>query len=99
VIARFEGSGKSRREFAAEAGVGLAIFHYWLYKLRRERRAAIVRKAGPEVRLVPVTVTAREVAQARLDILVGGVRLRVPVGADAGYVAQLAIALREGRSC
>ena len=25
-MARFEGSGRSRREFAAEAGVGLAIF-------------------------------------------------------------------------
>lgn len=98
-MGRFEVSGKSRREFAAEAGVGLAIFQYWLYKLRHERGTAVVRKGAAEVRLVPVTIRAREVAQARLDILVGGVRLRVPIGADARYVAQLAIALREGRSC
>ena len=26
LVARFEGAGKSRREFADEAGVGLAIF-------------------------------------------------------------------------
>jgi len=99
VVARFEGSGKSRREFAADAGVGLAIFQYWLYKLRREGGAAVVRKAAPEVRLVPVTVRAGKVAQARIDLLVSGVRLRVPVGADTRYIAQLANALREGRSC
>ena len=98
-MARFEGSGKSRREFAAEAGVGLAIFQYWLYKLRREREATAARRAAvPEVRLVPVTVTSRP-APARLEIRVAGVRLRVPVGTDAGYVARLAIALREGRAC
>jgi hypothetical protein len=101
VLARFEGSGRSRREFAAEAGVGLAIFQYWLYKLRRERGVKVVRKAAaaPEVRLVPVTVKAQPAAPARLEVHVAGVRLRVPVGADPGYVAQLAIALREGRSC
>jgi hypothetical protein len=100
LMARFEGSGKSRREFAADSGVGLAIFQYWLYKLRREREATVVRKAVvPEVRLVPVTVRARLAAPARLEIRVAGVRLRVPVGADPGYVARLATALREARTC
>ena len=100
MMARFEGSGKSRREFAAEAGVGLAIFQYWLYELRREREATVARSAtGPEVRLVPVTVKARPASPARLELRVAGVRLRVPVGADAGYVARLAIALREGPRC
>jgi hypothetical protein len=99
-MARFEVSGKSRKEFAADAGVGLAIFQYWLYKLRRERQTVGVRKApAAEVRLVPVTVSARRVAPARLDIRVAGVRLRVPVGADPSYVARLAAALREERAC
>jgi hypothetical protein len=99
-VARFEASGKSRREFAAEAGVGLAIFQYWLYKLRREREATGARRANaPEVRLVPVTVKARPASPARLEICVAGMRLRVPIGADAGYVAQLASALRAGRPC
>src|SRR5215471_2913892 len=85
LVTRFEGSGRSRREFAAEAGVGLAIFQYWLYKLRREHQAVAVRKARvAEVRLVPVTVGARPPAPVRLDLSVGGVRLRVPVGADPG---------------
>jgi hypothetical protein len=97
VVARFEGSGKSRREFAAKAGVGLAIFQYWLYKLRRER--GVQARSVPEVRLVPVTVRARPLAPARLEVNVAGVRLRVPVGADPAYVARLAVALRETRPC
>ena len=99
LVGRFEGSGRSRREFAAEAGVGLAIFQYWLYKLRRERQPAVTGKVRvAEVRLVPVTVRART-ASARLEIRVAGVRLRVPMGADPGYVARLAAALREARAC
>jgi transposase len=100
LVARFEGSGRSRREFAAESGVGLAIFQYWLYKLRREHQAVGARKARvAEVRLVPVTVRARALGPVRLELRVAGVRMRVPVGADAEYVARLAAALREARAC
>jgi len=100
LVARFEGSGRSRREFAAEAGVGLAIFQYWLYKLRREHQGMAVRKAlAAEVRLLPVTVRARPPAPVRLELRVAGVRLRVPVGADPGYIARLAAALAEMRAC
>jgi hypothetical protein len=100
VIARFEKSSMSRREFAAEAGVGLAIFQYWLYKLRRERDGAEADKgSGPEVRLVPVRVKAGAVASVRLDLRVGDVRLRVPVGADPAYVARLLAAIGEIRAC
>jgi hypothetical protein len=52
-----------------------------------------------EVRLVPVTVKARPTAMVRLELRVGGVRLRVPVGADPGYVARLAAALRGAQAC
>ena len=101
LMARFEGSGRSRKDFAAEAGVGLAIFQYWLYKLRRERQAIAVRTAAPvaQVRLLPVTIRARASAPVRLEIRVAGVRLRVPVGADPRYVAQLSTALREAEVC
>ena len=100
LIARFEGSGRSRKEFAAEAGVGLAIFQYWLYQFRRERQTVARRKARvAEVRLVPVTVRARSTVPVRLELRVGGVRLRVPVGADTEYVARLAAALGETRAC
>src|SRR4051794_1870712 len=98
VIARFEKSGMSRGEFAMEAGVGLAIFQYWLYKLRREGECAAAGNArAPEVRLVSVRVKAGTAAAVRLDLRVGAVRLRVPVGADPAYVARLAAALGEAR--
>ena len=72
----------------------------WLYKLRREQQAMAVRKARvTEVRLVPVTVRGRPTARVRLELRVAGLRLRVPVGADPGYVAQLAAALAETRAC
>ena len=48
---------------------------------------------------MPVTVRAQPAAPARLELRVAGVRLRVPVGADPGYVARLAAALREARAC
>jgi hypothetical protein len=100
LVARFEGSGRSRKEFAAEAGVGLAIFQYWLYKFRRERQTVATRKQRvAEVRLVPLTVRARPAVPCRLELRIGGVRLRVPVGADPGYVARLAAALGEARAC
>ena len=99
LVARFEGAGKSRREFADEAGVGLAIFQYWLYKLPREGHAGAIRKAPPkEVRLVPVAVRAR-VMPAQVELRVAGIRLRVPVGVDPGYVARVALALRETARC
>jgi hypothetical protein len=82
LVARFEGSGKSRKAFAAEAGVGLAIFQYWLYKLRRESQAGAARKAMPkEVRFVPVAVRAR-VVPAQIELRIAGVRIRVPAGVD-----------------
>src|SRR5687767_787771 len=97
LIARFEGSGDSRKAFAAKAGVGLAIFQYWLYKLRRERSPIVGRPRGSEVRLVPITVRAPARATSLVEIRVSGVRMRVPVGTDPRYVAQLAAALREAR--
>jgi len=100
-VGRFEGSGRSRKEFAADAGVGLAIFQYWLYKLRRERGSVTGGRKAPvsEVRLVPVTIRPRPAATMGVEIRVAGVRLRVPMGADPGYVARLAAALRETRAC
>lgn len=101
LVARFEGSSKSRKAFAAEAGVGLAIFQYWLYKLRREAQTGAIRKTAPgpkEVRLVPVAVRAR-VLPAQIEVRVGGVRMRVPVGVDPAYVARVAFALRETARC
>jgi hypothetical protein len=100
LVARFEASGLSRRVFAAEAGVGLPIFQYWLYKFRREGKGRAAGKAVvPAIRLVPVTVKAAPVSVRKLEVMVGAVRIRVPVGADPSYVATLAEALRGRGVC
>jgi hypothetical protein len=57
--------------------------------MRKERLA--------EIRLVPVTVRERTTVSTRLEVRIGVVRLRVPVGADPGYVARLAATLGEAR--
>ncbi len=80
----------------------MATFRYWLYRLRRER-SVIVRaegsKVGDDVRLVPVEVRRRPSVRARLDLRVAGIRVLVPVGTDARYVAQVAVALRDTAAC
>lgn len=100
LIGRFERSGRSRKEFAAEAGVGLPIFQYWLYKLRRECGATDVQPRPAEVRLVPVTLRppVRD-RVARIEVRMADVRLMVPVGVDPRYVTDLATAFRQARRC
>ena len=92
VIARFEKSEMSRREFAAEAGVGLAIFQYWLYKLRRSPGAA---RRSPEGTLRTRPPPLRRCAPRGPDDVTGGACsvprrhacttfIRGPCGTDIG---------------
>lgn len=53
----------------------------------------------PAIRLVPVTVKAAPVSVRRLEVMVGAVRIRIPVGAAPSYVATLATALRGHGVC
>ena len=102
LVARFEESGQSQTRFTREAGVGLAAFRYWLYRLRSERPASTTERRPREtedVRLVPVEVRSQPSGSARLDLRVAGLRVLVPVGADPRYVAQVAMALRDAAAC
>ena len=101
VVARFERSGQSQARFTTEAGVGVAAFRYWLYRLRRARTVvtAVGRPGGSdEVRLVPVEVRQPH-AQGRLDLRAAGVRVLMPIGTDPRYVAHVAVALRDAAAC
>jgi len=101
LVARFRVSGMSQTAFAASAGVGIAIFRYWLYRLRDDdgRRPPAPRPNHDEVRLVPVEVR-RPVASAdddrdhHVEIDVATLRLR-STGADPRYLASVVAALRE----
>ena len=108
LVASFEGSGASQAAFAAAAGVGLASFRYWLYKLRaaptagapRPPRASAPRGGGgsAEVRLVPVQVRGGVEEEGAVEIDVVTLGLRVRGGrVEPRYVASLVGALRELR--
>ena len=89
-VATAEAGGASHAEVAARLGVRVTTLRAWIYRLRRERRRA---HAPPSVRVLPVEV-APTVAVPALDVRVGDVELRVPIGATPDYVAALVRALR-----
>ena len=99
LIARYEGSGLSQAKFAVEAGVGEAIFRYWLYKTRRERTALVERpRVADDVRLMPVQIR-RPSGQLRIEVRVADVRVLAPVGTDPAYLADVLIALKRSAAC
>ena len=99
LIARYERSGLSQAKFATEAGVGEAIFRYWLYKTRRER-TALVEKPGNagDVRLMPVQIR-RPTSDGRVEVRVADVRVLAPVGTDPAYLADVLMALKRSVAC
>jgi transposase len=68
LVADFEVSDLSQREFASERGISLSNLRYWIYRLRKESRPLLTEtsersgqgpeqaKAGPGSRLLPVRV-------------------------------------------
>ena len=98
LVTRFEESGQSQAEFTRAAGVGMAAFRHWLYRLRRENAASATQRRSAEagdVRLVPVEVRQSPREPGRLDLRVAGLRVLVPVGTDPRYLALVAAALRD----
>ena len=97
IVDLYVGSGQLQTAFAAEHKVGLHMFRYWIYKLRREGAGA---QATPEMRLVPVRVETPAqprvgaAGEERLDIRVAGLSIRVRTGTDPRYVASVVAALR-----
>ena len=84
--------------FAAEQGVGLAALQYWISKLGHEAKARKQRRQ-PELTLVPVRVRrappAPTVPRAgRVEVRLGEIAVRVPVGTDPEYLAGVVSALR-----
>ena len=108
VVATFEESGQSQREFAKEQDLSLSNLRYWIYRLRKESRPLVtehtertVNKAEQSERLTlkPVRVVgsvpeARREGNGLLELdLPSGTRLRFPPGTDPRYLQTLAAAL------
>lgn len=100
-------AGASLDTVARQLGVKVNTLKWWRWRLRAEQRkskSSSRRKAAPKPRrrrakppghLLPVVV--RDVPAPVADavaVVVDGVRLDVPVGADPVYVARLVEALR-----
>ncbi len=70
LVADFESSDLTQREFATERGISLSHLRYWIYRLRKESRPLVteaakssdqapVQRSAPEgSRLLPVRVVA-----------------------------------------
>ncbi len=70
LVADFEVSDLSQREFASERGISLSNLRYWIYRLRKDSRPLVTEgsersgqgpeqaKARPGSRLLPVRVVA-----------------------------------------
>lgn len=100
LIARYERSGLSQAKFATEAGVGEAIFRYWLYKGRRERTALVEKpRSAADIRLMPVQIRQQPTGDGRVEVRVADVRVLAPVGTDPAYLADVLIALKRSATC
>ena len=106
LVADFESSDLSQREFANERGVPLSNLRYLLYRLRKESRPLVTEGAEQESaaqepeapkegsRLVPVEVVVAAAPESLLELaLPSGTRLRFPAGTDLAYLLALAAAL------
>lgn len=85
VVAEYQQSGKTQKDFAEEKGLVVATLQSWIYRAKR---------SGGGVKLLPVRVKEAARAERQLEVeLGGGARLRFEEGTDCGYVAALVKAL------
>ena len=95
LIADFDQSGLSHRDFATQREVSLHSLRSWIYRLRAEKT--------PEVKIARVRIRDRGKSkvpiaspEATLEIMLGAAVVRVVTGTSVEYVAALVRALREG---
>jgi hypothetical protein len=92
LIARWGRSDRTVRDFCSDHGVSEPSFYAWRRELvRRDRAGATAPPAAPT--FVPVRVTPPTAVEV---VLVSGVVVRVPAGADPTAVARLVAALGAG---
>jgi hypothetical protein len=99
IVAEYEASDEQHVEFCARRRVSLHSFRTWLYRLRRARAAGTVaRSATKPVQMVPVRIrraAPAPVVDDVVEVLVRGALVRVRIGQDPRYIAELAAALGE----
>ena len=99
LIAEYETSGLSHKDFTAKHELPLSTFQFWLYGTRKKQRTRTSESdsdTGP--RFLPLEVVASPaLARDGGDVvelaLRSGTTVRFPVGTDTNYVAALLAAL------
>jgi transposase len=93
LVADFESSELTQREFASARGISFSNLRNWLYRLRKESRP-LVTEAAEVPRQAPETVGAKKRSRLVRELaFVSGARLRFPAGTDLAYLRALAAAL------
>ena len=97
LIREMEASGQSVARFSARRGLKAETLQWWRWKLQRAE--PVSRNAKASFRLMPVDVIESAAAAdvwnpASIDVSVGDIAVRVPVGTEPAYVASLIAALR-----
>ena len=99
LVADFEVSDLSQREFATERGISLSNLRYWIYRLRKESRPLVTEasersgqgpeqaKTRPGSRLLPVRVVASAPKARREGDANGLLELALPSGARLRFPA------------
>lgn len=96
LLEKYEQSGLTQKEFAAQENLSLSTLQYWLYK-RSKSHSKIDVNSSP--RFLPIEVVASPALKAQADgevieaQLRCGARLRFVVGTDTRYLAELFAAL------
>lgn len=100
LIAEYQTSGLSQKEFIAKHDLSFSTFQYWLY--RRSKRLSV--ESGSRTKFLPVELVPSPALEARpeaspsgatIDIeLPGGARVRLAAGASARFVGELLAALK-----
>ena len=99
LVADFEVSDLSQREFASERGISLSNLRYWIYRLRKESRPLVTEtaersgqgpeqaKARPGSPLLPVRVVASAPKARHPREADGLLELALPSGARLRFPA------------
>src|SRR4051794_6763559 len=95
LIAEYEESGLSHKDFIAKHDLSLGCFQFWLYKIRKMKRSVLGSESESDsgTKFLPVEVVASPAPKARAGVLEaalpGGVVLRFVVGTETRYLAEL----------
>jgi len=97
LVTEMEASGQSVARFSARRGLKPETLQWWRWQLRRA--SPVAGNARPTIRLLPVgmvesAASADVGTPALVEVFLGDIGVRVPVGTEPGYVAALIAALR-----